>query len=116
VAEGDSSDAPPLDLSVLAERVHPKGVSELLQLALQNDAPKARHVLDRLLLETGLSGREIIAQMRIQARLMSLNEKALAKLLVVLGDAEYDLLDALNERIQLEALIYDIASTVSTSS
>ncbi|MGZ4883455.1 MAG: AAA family ATPase, partial [Halobacteriota archaeon] len=115
VADDDSSEAHPLDLSVLAERVHPQGVSELLQLALQNDAPKARHVLDRLLLETGLSGGEIIAQMRIQARLTSLSEKALAELLVVLGDAEYALLDALNERIQLEALIYDIAA-VSTSS
>ena len=97
----DSSEAHPLDLSVLAERVHPQGVSELLQLALQNDAPNARRVLDRLLLETGLSGGEIIAQMRIQARNMSLTEKALANLLIVLGDAEYALLDALNERIQL---------------
>jgi replication factor C small subunit len=111
----DSSEAQPLDLSVLAERVHPQGVSELLQLALQNDAPNARRVLDRLLLETGLSGGEIIAQMRIQARNMSLTEKALANLLIVLGDAEYALLDALNERIQLEALIYDLAA-VSTSS
>jgi len=111
----DSSEAHPLDLSVLAERVHPQGVSELLQLALQNDAPNARRVLDRLLLETGLSGGEIIAQMRIQARNMSLTEKALANLLIVLGDAEYALLDALNERIQLEALIYDLAA-VSTSS
>jgi replication factor C small subunit len=116
VAEGDSSQAHRVDLSVLAERVHPKGVSELLQLALQNDAPKARHVLDLLLLETGLSGGEIIAQMRIQARSMSLTEKALAELLVVLGDAEYALHDALNERIQLEALIYDIASAVSATS
>ncbi len=111
----DSSEAHPLDLSVLAERVHPQGVSELLQLALQNDAHNARRVLDRLLLETGLSGGEIIAQMRIQARNMSLTEKALANLLIVLGDAEYALLDALNERIQLEALIYDLAA-VSTSS
>jgi replication factor C small subunit len=111
----DSSEAHPLDLSVLAERVHPQGVSELLQLALQNDAPNARRVLDRLLLETGLSGGEIIAQIRIQARNMSLTEKALANLLIVLGDAEYALLDALNERIQLEALIYDLAA-VSTSS
>jgi replication factor C small subunit len=111
----DSSEAHPLDLSVLAERVHPQGVSELLQLALQNDALNARRVLDRLLLETGLSGGEIIAQMRIQARNMSLTEKALANLLIVLGDAEYALLDALNERIQLEALIYDLAA-VSTSS
>ena len=115
VADDDSSEAHPLDVSVLAERVHPQGVSELLQLALQNDAPKARHVLDRLLLETGLSGGEIIAQMRIQARLKSLNEKTLAKLLIILGDAEYALLDALNERIQLEALIYDLAA-VSTNS
>ena len=111
----DSSEAHPLDLSVLAERVHPQGVSELLQLALQNDAHNARRVLDRLLLETGLSGGEIIAQMRIQARNMSLTEKALANLLIVLGNAEYALLDALNERIQLEALIYDLAA-VSTSS
>ena len=115
VADDDSSEAHPLDLSVLAERVHPQGVSELLQLALQNDAPNARRVLDRLLLETGLSGGEIIAQMRIQARNMSLTEKALVNLLIVLGDAEYALLDALNERIQLEALIYDLAA-VSTSS
>jgi replication factor C small subunit len=111
----DSSEAHPLDLSVLAERVHPQGVSELLQLALQNDAPNARRVLDRLLLETGLSGGEIIAQMRIQARNMSLTEKALANLLIVLGDAEYALLDALNERIQLEALIYDLAAVFTSS-
>jgi len=115
VAEGDSSEAHPPDLNALAERVHPRGVSELLQLALQNDAAKARHVLDRLLLETGLSGGEIIAQMRIQARLTSLGEKALAELLVLLGDADYTLLDALNERIHLEALIYDITSAVSTT-
>jgi len=114
VTEGNSSEAHPLDLSMLAECVHPKGVSELLQLALQNDAPKARHVLDRLLLETGLSGGEIIAQMRIQARNMSLTEEALAELLVLLSNAEYALLDALNERIQLEALIYEIASSVPT--
>jgi len=115
VAEGDSSEAHPLDLSVLADRVHPGEVRELLQLALQNDASKARHALDRLLLETGLSGSEIIAQMQIQARRMSLTENALAELLVVLGNAEYALLDALNERIQLEALIYNIASSVPTT-
>jgi len=52
--------------------------------------------------------------MRIQARNMSLTEEALAELLVLLGNAEYALLDALNERIQLEALIYEIASSVPT--
>jgi DNA polymerase III delta prime subunit len=45
---------------------------------------------------------------------MSLTEEALAELLVLLSNAEYALLDALNERIQLEALIYEIASSVPT--
>jgi len=105
--------ANPLDVSELAARAQPDGVSELLELALHNDTAQARHVLDRLLLETGLSGAEIIAQMRIQAKNSSLTEKSLAQLLVLLGYADYALLDALNERIHLEALIYNIASTLA---
>jgi replication factor C small subunit len=108
-AESNSSDAHPLELDTLAEHMNPKGVSELVQLALQNDAPKARQVLDRLLLETGLSGSEILNQMRAHVRGISLPEEALAKLLVTLGNADYARLQGLNERIQLEALIYNIA-------
>jgi DNA polymerase III delta prime subunit len=99
-------------LETLAERMNPEGVAELLRLALRNDAPEARHVLDRLLLETGLSASEILAQMRAHVRGMPLPEEALAKLLVTLGNADYARLQGLNERIQLEALIYNIAYEV----
>jgi replication factor C small subunit len=109
VAESNSSDAHPLDLDTLAERMSPEGVSELVQLSLQKDTSKAMQVLDRLLLETGLSGSEILAQMRSYVRGMSLPEEALAKLLMMLGNADYARLQGLNERIQLEALIYNIA-------
>ena len=109
VADSNSSDAHPLELDTLAERMNPEGVSELVQLALQNDASKARGVLDRLLLETGLSGSEILNQMRAHVRGIPLPEEALAKLLVTLGNADYARLQGLNERIQLEALIYNIA-------
>jgi replication factor C small subunit len=112
VAESNSSGAPPLELETLAERMNPEGVAELLRLALRNDAPEARHVLDRLLLETGLSASEILAQMRAHVRGMPLPEEALAKLLVTLGNADYARLQGLNERIQLEALIYNIAYEV----
>lgn len=112
VAESNSSDAHPLDLDTLEERMDPKGVSELLQLALQNEAPKARQVLDRLLLETGLSGSEILTQMRAHVRGMRLPEEVLAKLLITLGNADYARLQGLNERIQLEALVYNLAYEV----
>jgi len=112
VAESSSSDAHPLDLDTLAERLDPKGVSELLQLALQNEAPKAKQVLDRLLLETGLSGSEILTQMRAHVRVMGLPEESLAKFLITLSNADYARLQGLNERIQLEALIYNLAYEV----
>jgi replication factor C small subunit len=111
MAESDS-DANSLELDRLAERLNPEGISELIQLSLQKEALKARQVLDRLLLETGLSGSEILAQMRAYVRTMSLPQEALAKLLVILGNADFARLQGLNERIQLEALIYNIGYEV----
>jgi replication factor C small subunit len=111
VAESDSA-AKSLELDALAERLHPEGISELVRLSLQKEALEARQVLDRLLLETGLSGSEILAQMRAYVRTMSLPEEALAKLLIILGNADYARLEGLNERIQLEALIYNIGYEV----
>ncbi len=112
VAQSSSSDAYSRELETLAERMNPTGISELVRLALQNDAPKAKQVLDRLLLETGLSGSEILASMRAHVRTMSLPEEALAKLLVMLGNADCARLQGLNERIQLEAFIYNISYEV----
>jgi replication factor C small subunit len=112
VAESSSSDANSLDLETLVERMNPTGISELVQLALQNDAPKARQVLDRLLLETGLSGREILTSIRAHVRTISLPEETLAKLLVAVGNADYACLQGLNERIQLEAFIYNVGYEV----
>jgi DNA polymerase III delta prime subunit len=113
VAESSSSNANSLELDTLVERMNPTGISELVQLALQNDAPKARQVLDRLLLETGLSGSEILTLIQAHIRTLSLPEETLAKLLVTLGNADYARLQGLNERIQLEAFIYNIGYEVT---
>jgi replication factor C small subunit len=112
VAESSSSGANSVELDALAERMNPSGVSELVQLSLQKDALKARQVLDRLLLETGLSGSEILTLVRAHIRTMSLPEEALAKLLVAVGNADYARLQGLNERIQLEAFIYNLGYEV----
>ena len=112
IAESGSSDANSRELDTLAARMNPTGVSELIRFALQNDVPKAKQVLDRLLLDTGLSGSEILTAIRAHVRTMSLSEEALAKLLVMLGNADYARLQGLNERIQLEAFIYNLGYEV----
>ena len=113
VAESSSSGANLVELDALAERMNPSGISELIQLSLQKDALKARQVLDRLLLETGLSGSEILTLMRSHIRTMSLPDEVLAKLLVAISNADYARLQGLNERIQLEAFIYNIGYEVA---
>jgi replication factor C small subunit len=113
VAESSSSGANLVELDALAERMNPSGISELIQLSLQKDALKARQVLDRLLLETGLSGSEILTLMRSHIRTMSLPDEVLAKLLVAISNADYARLQGLNERIQLEAFIYNIGYEVT---
>ncbi|MGZ4945409.1 MAG: AAA family ATPase [Halobacteriota archaeon] len=111
-AESISSGANSAELDAFAERTNPSGISELVQLSLQKDALKARQVLDRLLLETGLSGREILTLVRAHIRILSLSEEALATLLVAVGNADYARLQGLNERIQLEAFIFNIGYQV----
>ena len=63
-------------------------------------------------LKLGLSGSEILTLIRAHIRTMSLPEEALAKLLVTVGNADYARLQGLNERIQLEAFIYNIGYEV----
>jgi replication factor C small subunit len=108
VTESDISDA---ELEILSNRAKPREIAELMQLASQNDVYKAIRVLDRLLLEIGLSGSEILAQLRAYVRAMPLPKETLALLLVILSNADRARLEALNERIQLEALICAISDT-----
>jgi replication factor C small subunit len=108
VAESNISDA---ELEILSNRAKPQEIAELMQLTSQNDVYKAIRILDRLLLEIGLSGREILSQLREYIRAMPLPEETLASLLVILSNADYARLEALNERIQLEALICAISDT-----
>jgi replication factor C small subunit len=110
VTESDFSDA---ELEMLSDRVKPLGIAELMQLASQNDIRGAIRVIGRLLLETGLSGSEILSQIRAYVRTMPLPEETLALLLVNLGNADYARLEALNERIQLESLICTIGDAFS---
>ncbi len=108
---GDASDA--AALQQVSEFVHPQEVFKLLECALANQPAESKTYLDRLLLDIGLNGAEILAQARADMRQLTLDDEQRAALLMILAKADYLLKDSMNERIQLEALIYEIASTFS---
>jgi len=112
VAKGDINSTGSVWLETVRDSIRPQEVFALLRLACEDEPVKSREMLDRLLLDAGLSGSEILAQARADARRLRLDDDARAKLLVMLAKADYLLIDSLNDRIQLEALIYEIASTM----
>ncbi len=95
----------------IEEFVHPQEVLALLQHALDNQPAQSKELLDRLLLDVGLNGGEILAQARADVRTLDISDIMRASLLLILGKADHLLHDSMNERIQLEALIYEIADT-----
>ncbi len=100
-------------LQRISEFVHPQEVLKLLECAIDNQPAHSKESLDRLLLDVGLSATEILAQARADIRRIALDDDRRASLLVILGKADYLLRDSMNERIQLEALIYEIAAAFS---
>ncbi len=83
----------------------PEDVQELLNVALTGEFLKAREHLDKLLINFGLSGEDIIKQ--IHHEIFNLNIPDLTKVELVdqIGEIEFRLVEGSNERIQLESLI-----------
>ncbi len=90
-------------------------IQSLLELSLNNEPLKAIKVLDALLLENGLSGQEIVAQLRRNVRSIGLSQNSVAKILHILGRIDFNLIDCSNERIQLEALISELTMIINSS-
>ncbi len=90
-------------------------IQSLLELSLNNEPLQAIKVLDALLLENGLSGQEIVAQLRRNVRSIGLSQNSVAKILHILGRIDFNLIDCSNERIQLEALISELTMIINSS-
>ncbi len=93
--------------------IHPQEVLQLLQCAVEKQPAQSMEFLDRLLLDVGLNGSEILAQARADMRRIEVDDEGRAQLLMLLAKADYLLKDSMNERIQLEAFIYEIAGAFS---
>jgi replication factor C small subunit len=83
----------------------PEEVKELVKISIGGDFMKARAILDKLLIEQGLSGEDIIGQIFRGMMDMTLPDRLLVDLIDRIGEIDFRIAEGANERIQLEALI-----------
>ncbi len=94
-------------------KVRPREVKEMLELAVKGDILGAREKLRALMYSYGLSGIDVIKLLHrevLSSRSpLRLNGLPLADLLVLIGDANYKIVEGADDEIQLMAIISKIA-------
>jgi replication factor C small subunit len=93
----------------ISSRATPKEVKEMMELALQGKFTDARVNLDKLIISYGLSGEDILLQIYREIGKLDVPEKKRMLLIETVGEYNFRLVQGANERIQLEALIAQLA-------
>ncbi len=97
-----------IDADVLykvASTIKPEEVKALIEKALTGDFLRAREVLDRLLIEYGVSGEDVLRQLHRSVFDINAPDEFKVRLLDRIGETDFRLIEGSNERIQLEALL-----------
>jgi replication factor C small subunit len=87
----------------------PELIDDIITSSYQGDFLKAREALDKVMIEYGLSGEDVVRQMHGAIYNLGVPEKAKVDLVDAIGEAEYRIIMGSNERIQLEALLARMA-------
>jgi replication factor C small subunit len=93
----------------ITTRARPKDVQDLLKLAIEGKFLDARNLLDKLLMNYGLSGEDILLQMNKEVMNLDTDDKTKVRIIDLVGEANFTLVEGANERIQLEALLARVA-------
>ncbi|MEW6722105.1 MAG: replication factor C small subunit [Candidatus Micrarchaeota archaeon] len=89
----------------ISSRATPKEVKEMMRLALEGKFLEARENLDKLIITYGLSGEDILLQVYRELGKMEIAEKQRLKLIEIVGEYNFRLVQGANERIQMEAML-----------
>ncbi|HLE54076.1 MAG TPA: replication factor C small subunit [Thermoplasmata archaeon] len=88
-----------------ASTVRPEEIKKLIEKALSGEFLPAREALDKLLIEYGLSGEDVVRQLHRAIFDLNVPDTLKVRLLDRIGETDYRLVEGSNERIQIEALI-----------
>ena len=97
------------DVYQITATARPEEIESMVADAIAGDFAKARATLDRLLTETGIAGGDVIDQLHRSAWEFDLSERETVRLLERIGEADYRITEGANERVQLEALLAELA-------
>ena len=97
-----------LEISI---RARPEEIREILNLATVGKFLDARNLLDRLIMDYGMSGEDILLQMNREAMNLEVEDVLKIRIIDLVGECNFRLVEGANERIQLEALLAGIIAT-----
>ncbi len=94
----------------VAARAKPKEMRDMMSYAIKGDFFKAREMLNKLMIDYGMSGEDIIRQMHREVFSLDISDRQKVKLVDIIGEYEFRLVEGANERIQLESLLAQLLS------
>lgn len=80
-------------------------IISVLTSALEGKFTEASNRLDKIMIEYGLSGQDIIRQIHSEIFKLGLDTSSMVKLIDKTGEIEFRIIEGSNEKIQLEALL-----------
>lgn len=89
----------------VSSRAKPKEIKEMIETALNGDFKTARQKLDKLMIDYGLSGEDVIFQIYREVPSLAISEEKKVILIDRIGEYNFRLVQGANERIQVEALL-----------
>jgi len=94
----------------ISSRATPKEVREMVDLSMAGKFGESRERLDRLIIHYGLSGEDILNQVYREIPKLEVPEKQRIRLIELVGECNFRLVQGANERIQIEALLAQFAA------
>ncbi len=84
----------------------PEEIKQMIDTALKGDFNKSRKLLNKLIIDYGLSGDDIVVQMYKNVRDSSeIPDKLKMRLISAIADTNFKIVEGANDRIQIESLI-----------
>ena len=93
----------------------PEEIKDLLETALEGKFMEARETLDKLMIDYGMSGEDVVSQLFREIVSSSVDEKLKVKLIDKLGEIDFRLTEGSHERIQLDAYLAFLATVRNKS-
>ena len=93
----------------VSSTIRPEAVKALIEKALEGEFLRAREVLDKLLIEYGLSGEDIVRQLHRTVFDLNIPDESKVRLLDRIGETDFRLTEGSSERIQIESLLAHFA-------